>query len=128
MASPRAWVHEMVDQRAHALFVPFVTWSTNPQYLIPSWRTSGRSAHSGGRRLCGVSRAPLDSAGLRREHLRGVGHLRARYCKLGLVFSRGSCLGGLPRCEAIQTQGKGHAVCATPKYWSDLLTGACGLY
>lgn len=61
MASPRAWVHEMVDQRAHALFVPFVTWSTNPQYLIPSWRTSGRSAHSGGRRLFGVSWAPLDS-------------------------------------------------------------------
>lgn len=47
MASARAWVHEMVDQRAHAVFVPFVTWSTNPQYLIPPWRSLRRSATLG---------------------------------------------------------------------------------
>lgn len=34
------WVREVVDQRAHAVFVPFVTWSTNPQYLTFPWRTS----------------------------------------------------------------------------------------
>lgn len=34
------WVREVVDQRAHAIFVPFVTWSTNPQYLTFPWRTS----------------------------------------------------------------------------------------
>lgn len=33
----------MVDQRAHAIFVPFVTWSTNPQYLLFPWRTSWKS-------------------------------------------------------------------------------------
>lgn len=41
------WIHEMVDQRAHAVFEPFVTWSTNPQYLIPPGRPSGRSASFG---------------------------------------------------------------------------------
>lgn len=116
MASPRAWVHEVVDQRAHASFVPFVTWSTNPQYLIPSWRTSGRSVHSGGRRPCGISRS---SARLGREHRQGVCHPRAAHYRSGLVFSRGSCLAGPPSCEAIHTQGEGHAVCTTPKYWSD---------
>ena len=119
-ASTRAWVHEMVDQRAHAVFVPFVTWSTNPQYLIPPGRTAGRSASSGDR---DSSPAP---AGLcwtwKEEHLQGLRCSRALCGKCELVSSGISFLGGLPGWEAVQIPGEGHAVCATAEDSSGPLT------
>lgn len=53
------WVHEVVDQRAHAIFVPFVTWSTNPQYLTFPWRTSWKRSQLLGDRDNNPA-APLD--------------------------------------------------------------------
>lgn len=104
MASPRAWVHEVVDQRAHASFVPFVTWSTNPQYLIPSWRTSGRSVHSGGSRLCGISRA---SARLGREHRQASATRVPRTADLDLSSAGDLVLQGLPAVRPSTLRGRG---------------------
>lgn len=126
VASTRVWVHEMVDQRAHALFVPFVTWSTNPQYLISSWRTSGRSGDSGKET---INQGQPGSARLGRESVCEVSTIRGPdMANLDLFLVGGPFLGGLPKCEAVQTQAKEHAVCTTPKYSSDRLTRACALY
>lgn len=126
VASARAWIHEMVDQRAHAVFVPFVTWSTNPQYLIPPLEIFRKKCQLWGRRQeTRASRAQLD---WKKEHLQGVRCTCARCDKLELTCSRISFLGGLPRCEATQVRGKGHAVCTTPKYSSGQLTRVRALY
>lgn len=132
LAAPRAgltcrrgeWLHHVPGYmrwltRAHASFVPFVTWSTNPQYPNPLLRRTPRKKCPlwGGSRLCGIQ------PGLRQTRKRtpsSVCHPRAAHCRcLDLSSAGGSCLAGPPSCEAIHTQGEGHAVCTTPKYWSD---------
>lgn len=86
VASTCVWVHEMVDQRAHALFVPFVTWSTNPQYLISSWRTPEEVPTLGKET---INQGWPGSARLGRESVCKASITRGPdMAKLGLIFSR----------------------------------------